>query len=97
MRLADQHFAAVHCRDGYRKGCRYLHRSEPRQGPPPISEHGRQCDFTPSGDGTVAEFAVLYRSEMFPMEMKEVDNLTMKRDGTLTLPSRFEAHHPPLI
>jgi len=49
------------------------------------------------GDGAGAEFAVVYDSEMFPIEMKEVGNLAMNRDGTLTLPSRFEAHHPPLI
>ncbi len=97
MRLADQHFAAVHCRDGCRKGCRYLHRLEPRQGTPPNFRHGRQCDFTPGGDGTVAEFAIRCGSEMFPMEIKEVGNLAMNRDGTLILPSRFEAHHPPLI
>lgn len=35
-------------------------------------------------------------SEMFPMEMKEVGDLAMNRDETLTLPRRFEAHHPPL-
>jgi hypothetical protein len=40
---------------------------------------------------------MVYDSEMFPIEMKEVGNLAMNRDGTLTLPNRFEAHHPPLI
>lgn len=97
MRLADQHFAAVHCRDGAervtspsRTGAAARHASQ-------ISEHGRQCNFTTGGDGAGAEFAVVYDSEMFPIEMKEVGNLAMNRDGTLTLPSRFEAHHPPLI
>ncbi|KWV43449.1 hypothetical protein AS026_19820 [Rhizobium altiplani] len=31
------------------------------------------------------------------MEMKEVGDLAMNRDETLTLPRRFEAHHPPLL
>lgn len=34
--------------------------------------------------------------EMFPMEMKKVGDLAVNRDETLTLPRRFEAHHPPL-
>jgi hypothetical protein len=33
---------------------------------------------------------------MFPMEMKEVGDLAVNRDETLTLARRFETHHPPL-
>jgi len=56
----------------------------------------RQCDFTPGGDGLGAELAMIGGSEMFAKAMKEVGDLAVNRDGTLTLPRRFEAHHPPL-
>ena len=45
----------------------------------------RQCDFTPGGDGLGAELAMISGREMFPMKLKEVGDLTMDRDETLTL------------
>nr|AJT61689.1 hypothetical protein [Sinorhizobium meliloti] len=44
----------------------------------------RQCDFTPGGDGLGAELAMIVGGEMFPMEMKEVGDLAVNRDETLT-------------
>jgi hypothetical protein len=46
----------------------------------------RQCGLKPGGDGAGAELAVVCGSEMFPMEMKEVGDLAVNRDETLTLP-----------
>ncbi|MHC2483195.1 hypothetical protein ACVIKP_005050 [Rhizobium leguminosarum] len=56
----------------------------------------RQCDFTPGAVGLGAELSMIGGGEMFPMEMKEVGDLAVNRDETLTLARRFEAHHPPL-
>ena len=56
----------------------------------------RQCDLTPGDDGLGAELAMIGGGEIFPMEMKEVGDLAVNRDETLTLACRFEAHHPSL-
>lgn len=97
MRLVDQHFAAMQCRDVCRKGAvTFKDRSRGKARIPNFRARSTmQCH--DGGDGAGAEFAVLYDSEMFQMEMEEVGNLAMNRNGTLTLPSRLEAHHPPLI
>jgi len=45
----------------------------------------RQCDFPPGGDGDGAELAMIGGREMFPTKLKEVGDLAMDRDETLTL------------